>query len=251
MPNPLLILGASGRVGRALRAVWPDDVPVLWQTRQPTDDPDMVTWDVLNAAAPALPPLAGVVVLAGVTTGFDLALNTDLALAAVRLNAPVFLASSQAVYGRPIGAVDECARPDPQTAYGQAKMAMEQAVARYPHVTCLRLANVIGCDALAAAVQRGPVILDQFPDGQGPQRMMITPANLATVICSLSTHKGPLPAVINVAQPGLVPMEAVLTSLGATWHWQSAPVDALKALEMDVSLLQNYVPDLAPWQATS
>ena len=157
MSSPLLIWGGTGRVGRALRAVWLAHVPVLChQTRHPTDDPDTITWDVLNAPVPDLPPLAGVVVLAGVTAGADFGLNTDLAMTAVRLGIPVLLASTQAVYGQRIGAASEASLPAPQTDYGHAKLAMEQAVAPYPHVTSLRIANVMGCDTIAAAAtQRG------------------------------------------------------------------------------------------------
>lgn len=248
MSNPLLVLGNTGRVGRALRKIWPAHVPVLWQTRQPANAPDTITWDILNTPAPNLPPLAGVVVLAGVTTGPNLALNTHLAVAAAQLNAPVLLTSTQAVYGRPIAPVDETTTPDPQTDYALAKLAMENAVAHYPHVTSLRLANVIGCDALAAAVQQGPVTLDQFSDGQGPRRMMITPAALIDVIYNLSHATGPLPSVLNVAQPGLVPMQAILASLGVKWQWRPAGPDALASLEMDVERLMQYVPDLQPWR---
>lgn len=246
----LLVLGSTGRVGRALRAAWPADVAVLWQTRHHSRDAACVTWDVLNTPAPALPTLRAVVVLAGVTSGPDMALNTDIAVAAAALGVPVLLASTQAVYGRPASCATEMTPPAPTTDYGRAKLAMEQAVAHHPHVTCLRLANVLGCDGLADAMKRGPVALDQFADGQGPRRMMITPAALAHTICALLASVRPLPPVLNVAQPDLVAMQAVLTAAGASWHWRPAPVDALAQLEMDVRLLQQYVPDLSAWSAT-
>lgn len=251
MSDPLLILGSTGRVGCALRKVWPTHVPVLWQTRRPTNAPDTITWDILNAPAPDLPPLAGVVVLAGVTTGPNLALNTHLAVAAAQLNVPVLLTSTQAVYGQPTEPVDETSTPDPQTDYANAKLAMETAVAHYPHVTSLRLANVIGCDALATAVQKGPVTLDQFSDRQGPRRMMITPTALIYVICALSNATDPLPPVINVAQPGLVSMQAILTDLDVKWQWRPAPADALASLEMNVERLMQYAPDLKSWSELS
>lgn len=251
MQKPILVLGSTGRVGRALRAVWPAAVPVIWQSRHTTDTPDTVAWDMLNAPPPVLPDLGGVVALAGVTGGPDLAQNTHLALAAAALGAPVLLASTQAVYGTPDGPASEITPPDPVTAYGHAKWAMERAVADQPHVTCLRIGNVAGCDGLAGAIARGPVVLDQFADGQGPRRMMITPAVLADVICTLLAHPAPRHAVINIAQPGLVAMQAVLTAAGATWHWRPAPADALAALEMDVTLLQKYIPDLPAWRAAT
>lgn len=243
----LLVLGGTGRVGRAVRAVWPAHVPALWQTRHHSHDAACVTWDLLNTPAPVLPPLRAVVVLAGVTSGPDLALNTDIAAVAAAFDVPVLLASTQAVYGRPAGAATEATPPAPTTAYGRAKLAMEQAMAGHAHVTCLRMANVLGCDGLADAMARGPVALDQFAHGQGPRRMMITPAALAHTICALAASTVALPPVLNVAQPGLVAMKSVLTAAQASWHWRPAPADALAHLEMDVGLLQQYVPDLPAW----
>lgn len=46
-------------------------------------------------------------------------------------------------------------------------------------------------------------------------------------------------------------MQALLTAAGATWHWRPAPVDALASLEMDVTLLLQYAPDLTPWRVLS
>lgn len=241
MSHLILVLGSTGRVGRALRAVWPVDVPVIWQSRQHVDAANTITWD-LRGPAPDLPALAGVVVLAGVTAGPDLAQNTAIAQVAAGLGPRVLLTSTQAVYGTPDTPVTEDDPVSPSTPYGQAKLAMEQAMADQPHVTCLRLANVVGCDGLAGAMMRGPVALDQFADGQGPQRMMITPQCLAHVICTLIRHPDPLPPVMNVAQPGLVAMQAVLTAAGAAWHWRPAPSGALARLEMDVTLLQRYLP---------
>lgn len=247
MQKPILVLGSTGRVGWALRAVWPADVPVLWQTRHRADGLDTVTWDMLNAPPPALPELTGVVALAGVAAGPDLSQNTSLAIAAAALDAPILLASSQAIYGTPYGPASETTKPAPVTDYGHAKWAMERAIAQHPHVTRLRIGNVVGCDGVSLAMARGPVALDRFADGQGPRRMMITPDVLARVICTLLASPAPLPPVINIAQPGLVPMQDVLTDAGAAWHWRPAPANALAALEMDVTLLQQYVPDLSPW----
>ena len=122
MQKPVLVLGSTGRVGRALRAHWPKSVPVLWQTRTPSPDAKTICWDILAGAPPTLPPLAGVVGLAGVTAGPDLAQNSALGLAAAHLNVPVLLASTQAVYGAPIGAVSEASPVAPVTDYGRAKL---------------------------------------------------------------------------------------------------------------------------------
>ena len=240
-PRPL-ILGASGRLGRALARAWPADAPApLRQSRGGAGD--TLAWDILNAPAPALPAIGGIVVLAGVTHGSSaaLALNTPLAQAGaglgVRLGVPVLIASSQAVYGPQPGLMREDQALRPASDYGCAKAAMEAAVTG-PHVTHLRIGNVAGCDALAAAVARGGVVLDRFADGQGPRRAYCTPADLARVLIALIAAPA-RPAVVNVARPGLVAMAEVLAAAGVPFDWTSASPDALPEMALDVTLLQG------------
>ncbi|MBU2360176.1 MAG: sugar nucleotide-binding protein [Alphaproteobacteria bacterium] len=248
-----LILGASGRLGCALRHVWPETAPApLWQTRNGAGG--TLAWDILTADPPDLPPVGGVIVLAGVTAGTpaDLAANTPLAQAGAdlgrRLGVPVLVASTQAVYGRQQGLLWEDAQVLPVNDYGRAKLAMEAAVAA-PDVTCLRIGNVAGCDALAAGMARGPVTLDRFADGQGPRRAMIGPADLAQVLLALLAAKA-RPPVLNVARPGLVAMADVLAAANHPFVWQPAPPTALAELAMDVTLLQGICP-LPPANATA
>lgn len=240
-----LILGASGRLGRSLRRVWPADAPVpVWQTRDGAGG--TLAWDILNAPVPALPPVGGIVVLAGVTAGTpaDLALNTPLAQVGAdlgaRLGVPVLVASTQAVYGPQPGLLAEDTPPAPASDYGRAKLAMEAAVTA-PHVTCLRIANVAGCDALAAGIRAGNVVLDRFADGQGPRRAMIGPADLARVLVALLAAEA-RPPVLNVARPGLVAMAEVLRAAGVPFDWRPAPAGALAELALDVTLLQGICP---------
>jgi len=239
-PAGPLIMGASGRLGRALARVWSGSVP-LWQTRDGADG--TWGWNILNAPPPDLPPVSGIVVLAGLTTGSpaDLAVNTPLAQAGADLGAtlgvPVLIASTQAVYGRQQGLLRENAPLLPANDYGRAKQAMEAAVAA-PHVTFLRIGNVAGCDALSAAMARGGVVLDQFADGQGPRRAMLGPRDLAQVLVALLAAKD-RPPVVNVARPGLVAMADVLRAAHCPFDWQPAPPTALAALAMDVTLLQE------------
>lgn len=241
-PGPL-IMGASGRLGRALARVWDGPAPV-WQTRGGARG--ALAWDILNAPAPDLPPISGIVVLAGVTAGTaaDLALNTALAQAGAdlgaRLGVPVLVASTQAVYGPQPGLLREDAPLMPANEYGRAKLVMEAAVAA-PHVTCLRIGNVAGCDALAAGIARGGVVLDRFADGQGPRRAMLGPLDLCHVIKGLLAAPS-RPPVLNVARPGLVAMADVLRGAGVSFDWRTAPADALPELAMDVSLLQGICP---------
>ncbi len=251
MQKTTLILGASGCVGTALRAVWPTHRPALWQSRRPPVRPDDIHWDVLQTPPPDLPPLRGVVVLAGTAQAGDLDVNLRIARAVVGLNAPVLLASTQAVYGTPRDAVSETCTPNPQSDYGRAKLQMEQAVHGHPNVCCLRLANVVGCDTLGriiAGLGAGDSLaLDQFQDGQGPQRMVIRPAVLAMVLGRLLDQPDRLPKVLNVAEPNMVRVQDVLTDQGTPWHWRQAPEGALAKLEMDVTALRDLVPELTGW----
>ena len=248
-----LILGASGRLGRALARAWPAGAPApLRQSRDGAGD--TLAWDILNAPVPDLPAINSVVVLAGVTHGTAeaLALNTPLVQAGAdlgaRLGVPVLVASSQAVYGAQAGLLREDAPLTPVGEYGRAKAAMEAAVTG-PHVTHLRIGNVAGCDALADAIARGPVTLHRFADGRGPARAMIGPADLARVLLALLAAPA-RPAVLNVARPGLVAMADVLAAAGVPFGWRAAPQGTLQALALDVTSLQGICP-LPPGDAAA
>ncbi len=240
-----LILGASGRLGRALARAWPADSPApLRQSRDGAGD--TLAWDILNASAPDLPPIDTIVVLAGITHGTveALALNTPLAQAGAdlgaRLGVPVFVASSQAVYGPQPGLLREDQTLKPTSDYGRAKATMEAAVAG-PHVTHLRIGNVAGCDALAAGIAQGGVVLHRFADGQGPRRAYCTPGDLARVLIALAAAPA-RPPVVNVARPGLVAMADVLAAAGVVFDWTPAPAEALPEIALDVTLLQGICP---------
>lgn len=234
-------------MGRMLAALWPRHMPgPLWQYRAGQAGADVV-WDILHQDPPAIAhPISAVIVLAGVTRGTDaeLAQNMQLAQAgcalAHRHGVRALTASSQAVYGRQAEVLCESATPAPATAYGQAKLDMEHTV-NAAHVTCLRIGNVAGCDGLFGAMERGPVKIDQFSDGQGPRRMMIGPRDLAGVLATLCATQAALPRVMNVAAPDLVSMTAMATAAGVTWEWQPAPTAALPVLAMNVDLLNTYV----------
>lgn len=244
----ILVLGGTGRVGRALRRVWPADLPApIWQARSGGEYP----WDMLSGPAPEIPTgTIGILALAGVTQGDDTALaaNTWLARMACDLakragGLRVLLASSQAVYGTPAGLVSEETPAIPQTPYGHAKLAMEQAVAADENVTCLRIGNVAGCDGLLLAAARGDVLsLDQFPDGQGPQRCYIGPQALARVIGRLLLSRDPLPKLLNVAQPRSVAMADLLDEAHVPWQWRPASSGALRVLDLQCDRLAGLVP---------
>ena len=243
-----LLLGTSGRVGQALRCVaaaglWPGAQPV-WHARRPPAD---VIFD-LAGDIPPLPPARGVVILAGVTTGTeaDLARNTDLALAGIALArnhglGRVLVISSAGVYGPAESPRSETDPLLPGTHYGRAKRDMEAAVAGMG-ATCLRLANVAGCDAVFGAAAKGPVRLDRFADGTGPTRAYVGPVMLARLLVDLLGHDGPLPPVLNIAAPNPLTMAEVLDAARVHFDWTPAPSGALHHLALDTTALGCLVP---------
>lgn len=237
-----LILGSTGRVGRALARVW--DGPALWQHRAPAGPPadPSVIWDILHAPAPDVAGVTGIVLLAGATGGDALAQTTPLALAACdlgdALEVPVLIASSQAVYGPVTGPVTEETPCQPASDYARAKYAMEQAVAG--RATCLRIGNVVGCDALWGNAATGAVTLPQMESG--PRRNWITAQTLNQVITGLLAHDGPLPHVLNTASPGALDMATLMQAAGVAITWRDATPGDLPALDLDVTRLTGLVP---------
>ena len=248
MTGSIVILGASGRIGRMLYRLWQTgaldlgEAP-LWQVRRPAEgQAQALIWDILHQDPPAIAP-SGVICLAG---GPGVAENAALSAAAMTFarGAPLLFASTQAVYGPQQGALREGDACRPAGAYGATKLAAEQVLAAHPAATCLRIGNVVGADMLSRAIQAGPVTLDRFPDGQGPRRMMIGPRALGQAMIDLLAMPQ-TPRVLNLAQPGLVAMADMLEAAGANWRWQPAPETALPVLEMDLSLAQSLI-DLPP-----
>lgn len=250
-----LILGASSRVGRMLHHLWAQGAldfggQPVWQYR--TDGPGQadhkVIWDMLADPAPDLAP-SGVICLAGATAGPDLAMSQDLALAALDVaeGVPLLYASSQAVYGAQSGLLAEDSPCHPGD-YGAAKLEAEAVLGASPNATSLRIANAIGADALLMNAAKGPVVLDRFPDGQSPRRMMIGPKALGQVFIDLLALGQVAPAVVNIAQPGLVAMADMLTAAGHGWTWQEAPETAIPSLALDLSIMESliHVPSADP-----
>jgi len=239
-----LILGAQGRIGQMFRALWdgghwPDARPPVWFGR--------ADWDMSGPLPDSLPPVRGVIVLAGRTAGPDLAANSVLALAALELAArfglgPVLLCSSSAVYGAAPGPHAEDAVCYPSNPYGAAKLDMERAAAAHPTPSCaLRIANVAGADMAMLNAAKGPVALDRLADGSTPKRMYAGPRSLARMILDLIDASA-LPPVLNVAQPGLIQMGDLLDAAGAVWSPKPAPDAVLPALALDLGLLSRLIP---------
>ena len=251
----VLVLGASGRLGGMLQRHWQKAaLRPRWQYRHPVARPDIAVFDPLCPSPADLADLGAVDVvlgLAGVTPGRgDLGLNTPLARAALQIGAQsgaarVFLTSSAAVYGPADTALHEDTVLRPQSAYGQAKAAMEIAIGTYgPAHTVLRIGNVAGADALLD--QPGAArVLDRFAAGHGPLRSYIDPVSFAEILAGLITlaaQRRPLPRRLNFALPGAVAMDDLCAAAGLDVTWRTAPPEALARVELDVSRLQRLLP---------
>lgn len=258
----ILVMGASGQLGRALKRGWaggPLWDRAVWQYRDGVAAPNHVLWSPLQADAPRLAGLDAVIVLSGATlsNGADMALNRDLALAGLRAAQVsgarhVFLASSQAVYAPGCGPLSEDAPTSDATGYGAAKLRMERAAADWldeqgptaPGITCLRIGNVVGTDMLGKAARAGgDLTLDRFADGQGPVRSYIGPGGFARVIASLvkAVDRGErLPFLLNLAAPAPVRMQDLLTAWGRDWTWRPAPAGARQSVLLNVGTLARW-----------
>lgn len=263
----VLVLGATGRLGTMLRWAWGRagaGLDPIWQTRGGTAGAGWAACDILGdpAGLAALCARAEVIVnLAGVTpaaSGRDLGANTDLALAVQRAAGPRphLVASSASVYGRAAGLCREGDQVVPAAPYGEAKRAMERAVlAAGGPVTCLRIGNVAGADAILSGAGQMPIVLDQFPDGATPRRSYIGPATLVRVLADLAQQAGQgraLPGILNIAAPGTVEMGALLTAAGHPWTPRAAPETAIAEVALDITALSRFTrPDPASGTAAA
>ena len=243
----LLVLGASGWLGRLLRAVWCEGSHV--QRNRLCDmlkDPDDL--QALAEGADAILCLAGATdrtVGQGRGTYAD---NRYLACAAIDAAtragcSRVYLASSAAVYGRAAGPLCE---EDPGldlSPYGQAKRDMERAaevLAKAAGVALcnLRIGNVAGADAILGGWQPG-FELDRFADGETPRRSYIGPISLAQALAALLASSD-VPASVNVAAPGVVGMDALLDAAGLPWKARPAPPDAVPVVSLCTERLSQF-----------
>lgn len=262
--NRVLILGASGKVGRMLTGFWAQSPPKDWvvfpQVRNAPKNPE-IRWS-LGDEPSLLKPAKAVIALWGASPGsghsFDE--NERLGLAALEIACDigadrVFLASSAAVYGgAEISDMTEHAENlQPSGEYGQSKLAMENAAALWaarhqdgPAVCCLRISNVVGGDSLFASLAGGAsVVLDQFPSGGGPRRSYVTPSDLARTLDTLiNVPIQDIPRTLNIAGARPVLMEDMAKAAGVGVTWRSAPDTALECVAMGTSRLASLVGTL-------
>ena len=252
----LLVTGANGRIGRALRAIWAENqtagLPILWHGRRADPGVDLV-WDIGNNPPVALPPGLVVLHLAGLTTGApqELAENTRMTqavcLAARAAGAvQILIMSSVAVYAPGPDPLTEDDRPAPISPYGHAKLAAEHVAldSLSPgQVTLLRLANLAGADALLGGCRPGQTVMLDPIAGQagGPERSYIGPRALAQVLSGL-VGRGDLPALLNVAQPGVVAMADLLTARGQPWAFGPPRAAAVPRVVVATDRLAALVP---------
>lgn len=256
----VLLIGASGRVGRMVLHHWrrlPPKVHLTPQYRQPVAHGCLV-WDPLTgpeALVGTTERFDAMVVLAGATPGLGRDLSANKTLADACLTAAlkagisrVLLASSSAVYGAGHGApFSEQVPCLPVNDYGLAKLEMEQACARWRQsgleVCCLRIGNVAGADALllniATSAPEAAIELDAFSDGYGPIRSYIGARTMASVLQSLCLHTSRLPPVLNLAAPAPISMDALADAARHPRILRAAPDHAHQYITLDCSLLSS------------
>lgn len=247
----IAVLGASGRLGRLLRAVWPADSPAIWISRNAGDG--LVQCDMLNepdALVALLRDVRCVICLAGITHSSDeqMSQNTVLAEAAITAShkagvEQVLLTSSAAVYGAQSGLLSEDDPCEPLSDYGRAKLEMERSGSALGRqfgiaVCSLRISNIAGADAILGGWREG-FELDRFDDGRTPRRSYIGAATLAQVLARLSKVEG-LPHLMNVAAPGVVEMSDLLDAAGMPWHPRPAPASAIPTLALSTKRLETH-----------
>lgn len=261
MPFPeTLVMGATGRIGQLLQYHWRQTAlapQLLWQARSAAGlahaGPQVIVQPLTQPTRLAQAAFGRqILCLAGATPGRGtLADNWPLAAAALRAASPgqrVILCSSAAVYGAQTGEfsgpLEETAPLHPVTDYGLAKLEMEQCstalAAELGIPLCLlRIGNIAGLDACLGGWAPG-YQLDQFGDGRTPARSYIGVVTLARLLADLAAQVQ-LPPVLNMAQPGVVEMGALLTAADLGWSARPAPVTAIANVTLKTTLLQSLV----------
>lgn len=259
--DPVLVLGATSRIGCMLRALWPSSLNVVWQSRKSRTG--FVQCDLFaqqDQLADLMRECSAVLCLAGVTdashkkTGAALTDNSRLAQAAIiaahqaRCDR-VLLCSSAAVYGASQGMQRETATGRALSNYGSAKQEMEdtaKALAGATGVTvcCLRIGNLAGADAVLAGWKPG-FKLDVFPDGLTPERSYIGPQTFANVLHEV-IRAGNLPPVLNIAQRNPIRMGDLLDAAGLDWSAQPAPASAIPSVQLCTKLLEQTLQHPVP-----
>ncbi len=252
----VIILGASGKVGRMLRAVWkespPKDFDFIYVYRSVPQGKDGVVW-APGLPTDHLPKAQAIVALWGATprSEYRFSDNTDLAIATLELARDlqverVLHCSSAAVYSPSPEPLTEIPTGPAPNDYGQSKLDMEHQITQWISENeglfsnvIMRLANVAGADGLFNNMKPGKsVTLDRFADGQGPRRSYIGVTDLAKVIEALimaSRFDGP----INIAATKATEMSGLASAAGCSVKWKPAPDGAIASVTLDTTRLQS------------
>lgn len=244
----LLVMGSTGKVGKLLKynryleAELGKSWKVIYVSRRAGAD---IRWAPGDDRA-QLGRADAILGLWGRVRGTEaeLADNSALADEADRIAQAtgarrVFHCSTAAVYVPGAFPAEEGRLCDPGSAYGRAKYTMEQEILRFhgaEHVV-LRLANVVGADALFTNISAGrDIVLDQFEDGSCPFRSYITPRDFARVVAHLLTMPK-VPRLLNVTGEAPVAMAEILDCLDLPFSWKSAPAGALPMVALSAERL--------------
>lgn len=259
----VFVTGADGRLGRMLRDIWSADTQQfqsVWSSRN-AGSSKVVGWDIETNCATEIAQGSVILHLAGVLRGdaVNLQANSRMALrvckAAQKAGARhVFLASSAAVYGSSSGDLVEVLAPSPRSDYGHSKLAMERdalcwaqnAGPNAPGVTCLRIGNVLGADALFGHVSdQKPIRLDPVSGTSGgPVRSYIGPKSFAACIASLLTRAwsgADLPSILNIAAPAPVLMADLLNAAGLPFRFGPPNTDVIAKVCLSTKRLERLV----------
>lgn len=261
-PSPqnmkVLVLGASGKLGKMLRAVWAEQrsplVDLVYCARQSPKRAGDVQWSP-GDRTDHLPCVDAIVALWGAVpgSGHSLDSNSTLARSAIELASSlgatrVLHCSSAAVYhpnGAPLREEDDV---EPPTDYGKSKRSMERLIEQLsqepgaPSMVSMRIANVAGADSLFANMKPGGSLrLDRFADGQGPLRSYVAPDDLARAIVALVLAKD-IAGPVNIAAPAVTAMHDLALAVGCRVAWQDAPPQAIASVSLNTSKLARILP---------
>lgn len=254
----ILVLGASGKLGRMVRSVCQSEdfqhVDLIPVFRSGSPESGGIVWHP-GQSMEVFPDVDAVLALWGTTRGSTevLAQNTQLAIVATELAVTlqarcVVHCSSAAVYRPGPDLLPETAELDPPSEYGRAKLAMERAISQSAapvRSVILRIGSVAGAESLFASLARGNgITLDRFKDGLGPKRSYISPQDLTRAILALIAH-AEAKGVYNIGARHPVGMHDIAMAAGQKVTWKEAPEGAVQHVMLDTAKLSQ-ICDLGP-----
>lgn len=246
----ILLLGASGKLGRAVRAIWSDTLDYVSVSRRATDG--CLHWG-MGDPFPDIGRFDAVLALWGVTSnqGNLLSDNAILAEHALVIASEVGArrvvhCSSAAVYEGRTGPLREEMTLSPVAAYGRSKLEMERRIAEWhrahpegPESVVLRIGNVVGADSLFANLIPGETVtLDRFADGEGPVRSYLSPHDLALILYDCACQRPP-ERLYNLASSAPTAMADIARAAGCRVAWREATRPEVQRVHLDTSRLQR------------